>query len=461
MLNKCLNTIYEYNMLSHGDKVVVGLSGGADSCALIHILYRLKDRLGISITAVHINHSLRGEESDGDERFARDFCAELNIPIICERHDITAIAEEKAIGTEEAGRLIRYDAFERALGKVENGKIAVAHNLNDRAETVLMRIARGTGIKGLTGISPVRGNIIRPLINCSRDEIEKYCAENGIKFHTDSTNNETVYTRNKVRLNIMPLFVRDINRNAVSNIAKTAESAALDNDFMEKETENAYNLCRINTFEKNIVYFDICKLKSLHEAIIKRVILKALAELSNAHKDIYSKNVDDVFYLINKGTGKSVSLPYGLKAETVYDRLKIYAEEKSEPESYSYDLALGDTVYVKETGKYVLVSDKNEKNNIKSTNLCTKAFDYDKIKGSLVVRNRLPGDFIRLYPRQGRKKLKDFFIDKKIPRAERDSMCFIACGSEAVWIPGYWALPRSKTEGKNGKVLYIHIWEDA
>ena len=461
MLNKCLNTISEYNMLSPGDKVVVGFSGGADSCALIHILYRLKDRLGISITAVHINHSLRGEESDGDERFVKAFCAGLNIPVICERHDITSIAEEKAIGTEEAGRLIRYDAFERALGKAENGKIAVAHNLNDRAETVLMRIARGTGIKGLTGISPVRGNIIRPLIDCGRDEIEKYCAENGIKFHTDSTNNETVYTRNRVRLNIMPLLVRDINRNAVLNIAKTAEAAALDNDFMEKETEKAYNLCRINTFEKNTVYFDICKLKFLHKAIIKRVILKALAELSNAHKDIYSKNVDDVFYLLSKGTGKSVSLPYGLKAETVYDRLKIYADDRKEAGHYSYDLALGDTVYVKEAGKHVLVSYKNEKNNIKSTNLYTKAFDYDTIQGKLVARNRLPGDFIRLYPQKGSKKLKDFFIDKKIPRDERDGLCFIACGSEVIWIPGYWALPRSKTEGKTGKALYIHIWEDA
>lgn len=461
MLEKCLKTINEYNMLMPGDKIVIGISGGADSCALTHILCRLRERFCIELTAVHINHSLRGDESDGDELFVREFCAGLGVPLVCERYDILSVAERNNTGTEEAGRDVRYAAFRDVAEKTSSNKIAVAHNLNDRAETVLMRIARGSGVKGLTGISPVRDNIIRPLIDCSREEIEAYCRANGINFRTDSTNNETVYTRNKVRLNIMPLLVRDINKNAVSNIAKTAEAAALDNDFMDKEADKAYNFCKVNTFEKNIVYFDICKLKSFHRAIIKRVILKTLAELSGAHKDIYSKNVDDIFYLIYKGTGKSVSLPYGIKAQTVYDRLKLYIPGGEKTGSYSYGLTVGHTVYVKEAGKYVLISDKNEKNNIKGSNLYTKAFDYDKINSGLVVRNRLPGDFIRLYPHPGRKKLKDFFIDKKIPRDERDNMCFISCGSEVIWVPGYWVSPCHTAESKTERVLYIHIWEDA
>lgn len=459
MLEKCLKTINEYSMLKKGDSVIVGLSGGADSCALLLVLCRLKEKFDLKITAVHINHCLRGEEADGDEAFAKALCQRLCVAFISERHNIEKIAAEKGIGSEEAGREVRYAVFERIKKEIGAEKIAVAHNLNDRAETVIMRLARGSGMKGIVGINPVRGDIIRPLIDCERSEIEEFCDKNGIMFKTDSTNGERIYTRNRVRLDVLPLLCSEVNSNAAKNIVKAAKTAEEENSFLEEEAGKAFEGCLINTFEKNIVYLDICNLKKCHSAIIKRVILKALVCVSGAEKDIYSKNVEDVYSLIFKGTGKSVSLPYGLKAEIVYDRLKIGEKKAEDKKEISYNLKLGEVCFIKETGKNVLISEKEEKILSKSGNLCTKSFNYDTIKGSLTLRNRKSGDFLTL-AQGGRKKLKDFFIDEKIPREKRDNILFVSSGSEVIWIPEMW-VSKTHLAKKTENVIYIYIWEDA
>ncbi len=461
MLKKVLAAINKYKMIESGDHIIVGLSGGADSCALLAALCLLKEELSLTVTAVHINHSLRGEEADGDEAFSKNLSESLGVGFISEKIDVDGYARENGLGTEEAGRIIRYEVFERIRLEKGASKIAVAHNLNDRAETVIMRIARGSGIKGLVGISPVRGNIIRPLIDCERSEIEAFCRKNDIAYRTDSTNNEDIYTRNKLRLNIMPLIIEELNKNAVSNIVKTAELAAEDNSFLEEETEKAFNACIINTFEKNNVYFDVCKLKSYHKAIIKRVILKAIVIVTGAKKDIYSKNIEDVYDLLYKGTGKSLDLPYGSKAEMIYDTLKIGKNENKENKKAYYKLDIGKKTYIEEIKKYVLISEKEEKNSIKGTNLCTKSFSCAKIKDSLYFRTRKEGDILRLFPDGGRKKLKDFFIDKKIPRAERDKLLFFAAGSEVIWIPDIWYSKYHGCDDYAENVLYIYIWEDA
>lgn len=460
MLNKCRNTINKYNMLEKGDKVIVGLSGGADSCALLQVLCALKDEFKLSLTAVHINHCLRGDEADEDEAFAEKLCHRLGVEFLSEGHNVAEFAKEKGIGTEEAGRIIRYAVFERIRIEKDAEKIAVAHNLNDRAETVIMRLARGSGVKGLTGISPVRGNIIRPLIGCERSEIEKYCRDNNIDFRTDSTNCEDIYTRNRVRHKILPLIVSEINENALINIAKTAEMAAEDNDFIELEAEKAFDFCKINTFEKNNVYFDANKLKKFHQAIIKRVILKALVFVSGANKDIYSKNVEDVLSLIYKGTGKSVDLPYGMKAEMVYDRLTIGKDKEISKKELFYELQIGSKLHIEEAGRYILV-ETEEKFDLIVPNLYTKSFNYAKIRDKLTLRTRKAGDFIRLFPDGGRKKLKDFFIDKKIPRSERDKIWFIASGNEVLWIPDLWYSKFHEADVISENVLHIYIWEDA
>jgi len=459
MFKKVMATVTEYSMLEKGDHVIIGLSGGADSCALLSVLCALKGTFCLKLTAVHINHCLRGEEADEDEAFAKKLCEEMEVEFISERHDVDAYAKENGMGSEEAGRMIRYAVFERIKKEKDASKIAVAHNLNDRAETVIMRLARGSGIKGLIGIKPVRGHIIRPLIDCNRSEIENYCKEKNIDYRTDSTNNENIYTRNKVRHDIMPLFTDKLNSNAVFNIVKTAKMAENENSFIEEETEKAFNSCIINTFENNAVYFDVDNLKKCHKAIIKRVIMKALVTVSGAKKDIYYKNVDDVCSLIEKGTSKSVFLPYGLKAEIIYDRLKIGPNEIKEKREICYILEKEKKVYIAETKQYVLISE--EKNFIKDTNLCTKCFNCAKIKDSLTLRTRKKGDMITLFPGGGRKKLKDFFIDKKIPREKRDELLMFACGCEVLWIPDIWCSKYHGADEDTDNVIYIYVWEDA
>lgn len=237
-IDKIRKTIECHNMISQGDSVVAGLSGGPDSVCLFHALCELKKELGISsIYAVHINHGLRGAESDGDERYVKELAASLGVECISFNYDVNKEAQSRGMSTEEAGRLLRYDAFEKVRRQKNAQRIAVAHNLNDQAETIIMRIMRGTGIKGLAGIDYVRsdGVVIRPVLDMSRSEIEDYCEVNGLKPRIDSTNNEPIYTRNKIRLNLLPAIVRDFNPNIVSALVRLGKQAAEDEDFISAE----------------------------------------------------------------------------------------------------------------------------------------------------------------------------------------------------------------------------------
>lgn len=235
ILEKIKNTIKRYNMIEPGDGVVVGLSGGPDSVCLFHSLCSLRDELDIGeITAVHINHGLRGAESDGDEESARVLAESMGAEFISFRYDVDKIAAETGEGTEEAGRRLRYGAFEKVRRQKDAARIAVAHNRNDQAETVLMRIMRGTGLRGLAGIDFIRADrvVIRPVLDLSRDEIERYCEENGLHPRIDSTNKEAIYTRNKIRLELLPEMKEKFNPNIVDALVRLSAQAREDEEFI-------------------------------------------------------------------------------------------------------------------------------------------------------------------------------------------------------------------------------------
>ena len=204
MREKVRHTIAKFLMFPQQAKIIVGLSGGADSVALLHMLCGMKEEMAWDISAVHIHHGLRGEEADADQKFAEELCASLGVPCVVKQYDVKAEASLRKLGEEETGRLLRYAAFREAAGK--NGYIAVAHHQKDQAETLLMRLCRGTGLTGLIGMSPVRGNICRPLLFCSREEIEEYCRENDLLWREDATNSQDKYTRNKMRLKVLPVL---------------------------------------------------------------------------------------------------------------------------------------------------------------------------------------------------------------------------------------------------------------
>ena len=230
MITKVLRTIEDYQMLSPASQVVVGVSGGADSMALLHLLWGHR-RLcpALKVTAAHVNHCLRGEESDRDEAHVREYCQKEKIPLDVLKIDVRAEAQSRKLGLEACGRAVRYEFFQRLAGN--GGLIATAHNLSDHVETVLLHLARGAGLRGLCGIPPVRGNIIRPLIGCTRQEIEAYCRDNEIPYVTDSTNLKTEYSRNKIRLQVLPVL-KEINPSLEEAVGRMAQGLREDDDYL-------------------------------------------------------------------------------------------------------------------------------------------------------------------------------------------------------------------------------------
>jgi tRNA(Ile)-lysidine synthetase-like protein len=268
LIKTVLNTINENNMFTSGDKVIVAVSGGPDSLCLLHILYKLKERLNISLYVAHVNHCLRGNESDEDEKFVKEFCKKINVEFRSIKVDINKVASKYNLSCETAGRKIRYEFFEELKSQFGAQKIAVAHNANDQAETVLMRIMRGTGLDGLTGIKPVRDDIfVRPLINTTRNEIEKYCEENGLKPRIDKTNYETIYSRNKIRLELIPYMEKNFNKDVIRSLNRLAQTIRVDNDYCNIviTRNNKTNVEHVNSYVLHEGYNNIpeyhCKVK--------------------------------------------------------------------------------------------------------------------------------------------------------------------------------------------------------
>lgn len=449
MFDKVLNYIKQYSMIKNEDKIVVGFSGGPDSTALLHILIQLKNIFDIQVFAVHINHMIRDEEAFRDEEFSREFCKKFNIPFYSFRIDVLTLAKDKGLSSEEAGRLVRYECFEKVLKEVGGNKIALAHNKNDQAETMIMKFLRGAGLKGISGIKPVRGNIIRPLLVCSREEIEDYCKKNNLNPVIDSTNKEAIYLRNKIRLELIPYIKENINENIIDNLFKASEILRDEDEYIEMETIKAYELVKANEG------ISISRFKEFHIAIQRRIIRKMIKDVKGDLNAIENIHVDDCLKLIEKGeTGKKINLPQKLIAEISYDN--FYVKKEREKKDFEYKIIIPGTVNIKELNLKIS-SDLIKNEGTLKDNAFIKYFDYDKIKGELVVRNRKEGDFI--YPKglNGKKKIKDLFIDNKIPKDKRDEIPLVALGKEILWVYNIRDTKNYKIDENTKNVLKIKI----
>ena len=442
MLEQVQRTIEEYHM-AKGGRLIVGLSGGADSVCLLHVLRQLVPRYGWDLQAVHIHHGLRGEEADRDAAFAMNFAQSLGVPCQVVSFDVAAEARKQGRSTEEMGRILRYETFAKLAG--ENGQIAVAHHANDQAETLLMRLCRGTGLLGLTGMAPVRGNIIRPLLFCSRKEIEAYCKENRLMYQEDSTNKDTAYTRNKIRHEALPLL-EEVHSGSTAHLAETAALLAADSDFLEQAAKAAYEETKLN---ENPVKLSYEKLFALHRALRMRVLRYAMADTLGSSKNISHVHLQDVESLLAKTAG-------GLVVYRQYDRM-IFGREEKKQAGFSYDIPLGTDVFVQEAELLVesgVFSGKREEIPLDG---CTNVFDYDKITQDLCCRTRKAGDQITLPG--GTKKLKSFFIDEKIPADVRGSIPLIACGRDIVWIYGGRTSAKFAPDAQTTQYVWIRITE--
>jgi len=419
MENIVCDFITKNSIFKHGDRIVVGLSGGADSVALLRVLVNLSDSLRLKLFAAHVNHNMRGESSDDDEKFCVELCKTLNIPLKIYSVDMAGYASEMKLSSEEAGRELRYESFSDALNFFSAGVIATAHNKNDQAETFLMRVLRGTGIKGLCAIRALSGNLARPLLCVSRREIEDYLETLGQPYKTDETNASDAYTRNKIRSKLLPLMINEFNPSAIDTICRSSEILSEESDFIEREAEHAYGLCAVGNS------LEIAKLKTLHSAILKRVVRLAYKKASGTLRDLSAAQTDCVLSLLDSESGASAELVNNYKAVIEYGFLKFVKRVTNLP--FCYELTAEKQVYVKEIDRYVVLSRKINDGGV--------AFDFDKLKGSVFVRSRRNGDKIKI-DGLGTKKLSDFFTDRKTPRDERDSVPILEVNGEIVFVAG-------------------------
>ena len=317
MLKKVEEYVIENKLIKAKDKILVALSGGPDSVCLLHILYKLKEVLDIEIGAIHINHLLRGEESEGDERYIKDLCDKLGIKYYVKRIDIEYIANSTGVSLEVAGRNERYKAFEEIRNEYNYNKVAVAHNANDQAETVLMRMMRGTGLEGLTGIKAKRKDgIIRPILCLNRYEIEKYCEDNELKPRIDASNYERVYSRNKVRLDILPYMKENFNKDIIETLNRMVLLLQKDNEFIEEYSKKCYDIYCSKKNDAIIIRKEI--FKDELEAINTRVVKMAFKKVSKSDQNFEMKHIYKIIELSNGETGKQISLTNNIVCENIY-----------------------------------------------------------------------------------------------------------------------------------------------
>lgn len=450
LLERVRQTILQYDMFSAHTNIVIGLSGGADSVALVHILWRLQKQYHWQLQTVHIHHGLRGQEADADAAFAKAYSESLDIACDVVYFDAAKAAKEQKCTVEEAGRNFRYHIFAEYAGKT--GRIAVAHHADDQAETVLMRLCRGTGLDGLKGMLPVRNQIIRPLLFCSRKEIEQYCQQHGLSYQQDSTNFETAYTRNKIRLQVIPLL-EQVHAGSAAHLAKTASLLAEENDFMTQTATQMY--AQIRMPEKQVC-LQKEPLQHMHRALRRRILRLAVEEATGTTKNLTQAHLEAMEHLVMQNKNGFVQIVGGWQFCLEYHRL-IFCKEQISKTEYLYDLQLDTPIYIEEMNVFVECGLITEKNREFCDNDCTKLFDYDKIKKSLCVRNRRTGDRIRL--RGGTKKLKSLFIDEKIPKAKRDTIPLLACGEEILWIYGGQTSVAFATDETTKKYIWVRIME--
>ena len=448
MKNKVISAIKKYHMLEKGDGVVVGVSGGADSVSLVFVLNEIKALYDLRLCAVHINHNLRGAEADADEEFVRELCEKIGVELFVFSLDVKGEARRRSMTIEEAGRALRYEKFEEVRQKTRSSKIAVAHNKNDNTETVLMHLFRGTGTKGLGGIPPVRENIIRPLIETGRSEIESYCKKNSLAYRTDSTNLEEDYTRNKVRLVLIPWLKENLNPSADTAINRTAEMLRSENEFLDRLSRKAYESC---VSEKHIV--DIERFLTFDPVIRQRVVRLIFKTYVKSLKDITWEHILSVCSLAEGKSGRSVSLPYNLEARRDFDRL-IIEKRKENFDGFCMKMEINKAVYVESMNCFAAIYDK--KTEIKGKLLYTNSFNCDIINNEFFIRSPQMGDKIFLQGVGGYKKLKKLFSENKISSGERCKIPLLVMNNEVLWVGGLKTNDIYKTKDGN---LYFYFWK--
>ena len=493
MLKKIPDYIQKYHMIEEGDTIVAGISGGADSVCLLFVLLEIQEQLSFTIEVVHVNHGIRPEAGE-DARFVEELCRQKAVPFHLVEEDIKKRAKKSGRSEEEEGRLVRYQAFEKVLGS-RQGKIAVAHNSNDRAETMLFHLFRGTGLTGAAGIRPVNGRIIRPLLCVERKEIEAWLSEQMLTFCTDATNAQDIYTRNRIRHHILNYAEENICRNAVANMNRSADQLLEAEEYMMRQTIEAVGRCiraertdacketegekRASALagaeaENKKIIINILEFLKEDEYLQGRILRWCLEQAAGSKKDLTSAHIRSVKQLLAKQGNGQLHLPYELIVYKKYDLGMIERKTLSEKENISqkedeaikeYEISIpGLKEYIRfeipRLGVVEITAFLREDSQNIPQKSYTKWFDYDKITKSVVFRTKQPGDYLTINCKLGRKSLQDYFVNEKIPREERDRKYLLANGSHVIWVPGYRISEYYKITEETKAILQVRILEN-
>lgn len=445
---KLEDTIQQERMLPDGCRVVAAVSGGADSMALVHFLKGYAERHGITLTAAHVNHGLRGEESDADEAFVSAWCVENHVNLQVFHADVSALAKKNSQGLEECGRNVRYSFFRSLCGP--DGRIATAHTLTDSAETVLMNFAKGAGPRGLSGIPPVREKIVRPLIRVTREEVEAYCLHYGLRFVTDSSNLTDEYTRNRIRHGVVPVL-RGINPGFEQAVFRTTRLLRQDEEYFRKLACEELNHAATEDGG-----FSLRVLGGQPDCVLSRMISIAIQRKTSARLDF--GHVEAVIAMIRSGRG-NITLPGGIQCCANGNTLFIQPES-GRTVRWKTPLRLPETLLP--DGRALCVCESSEtKNHEKINNLLfNNRINYDTILNTnSFIRNRLPGDRFAPAGRGVTKTLKKLFNEQKVPPFRRDRLAILECGGEILWIEGFGPSQKAAAAEGTGRAAEIIIKE--
>lgn len=466
MEDKIYHYMEEHRMLSPGSSCIAGVSGGADSVCLLLVLKRLSEKMDFSLYAVHINHMLRGEAANRDEAFVRALCGRYQVPCHFFHEDVKALAKEWKMTVEEAGRAVRYRCFEEVANQIEQDtgtvcRIAVAHNQDDQAETVVMNLLRGTGMAGASGMPSVRGRIIRPLLCVDRNRIEHYLERQGQPFCTDESNFELEYTRNQIRHDILP-HMKEINQRAVSHLCSFAELSEQYLKYVDTQADE-WLVKNCGNYGQNASGYSIC-IDAVKKAdnLIENLVLKKLIGLCcDGEKDIGSSHILEVKKLYSSTTGSVIMLPHGAQVIRQYGKLYFYRKEDIPAEAAQID-----PVIVKDAGIYPLLGT----DMVLGVSFCrppfnrdlikkeyTKFIDYDKIRNDICVRSYTEDDYMVIDSAGSVKKMNRLFSIYKIPKEQRKGIPLLASGREIIWAVGMRIGENFKVDEHTKRIVCFEI----
>jgi len=439
--------------------VLLAVSGGIDSVTLLHALLELRNEFSLELSVAHLDHGLRGESSTGDAEFVRQLTAELNLKSTIETRPVNRVAEQQSLSLEEAARSVRYDFLDEVATEESDDFIALGHNRNDQAETILMNILRGAGLRGLGGMGERNGPYIRPLLNVPRDEIARYVEENQIEYRVDETNEDTSFTRNRIRHELIPELEADYNPNVVDSLVRLGELAKHARDFTADRVDEVVGEIKIDGGSGGIC-FNRKKLLKYHPYLQRATVRRLIGEVKGNLKDVSFSHVEEVLDKLRKEPASArLDLP-GVTFSLDREKCCFGAEipEKNRI-TFRYELHPGEETVVEEAGLEISANVKplargRDDFDFPSDRLI-EVVDWRKVERPILIRNREYGDRFVPLGMDGEKKLKDFFIDLKIPRENRDRIPLVCDRNGVIWVVGYRIDDRYRIDEATNEIMTI------